>query len=1198
MKSINPIIFLVLLALLIFAGKPQAQDIMLRSQNGDKSMTVKDASRNVFNPVRLYSEASRKNNSVPGNPDNNQTWKLYEDFEAVTFPPAGWSATSGLTMWQQANTSAFGIGNHSASYDNGDCFYTSNTIYSSFFSPSAAGDKLIFDVAYAPGGDSMNLYLDNLDIYYYDSVSSSYIFLTQISGDSLKTAPPSFYPFLPNGTQWKKITVDLPVNSTAILLQAIENCGNLLYVDNIRVGQESPAPLLFEDFSSSFPPPNWYSEPYWQFDTISAYGIGYGSVMNNRFYSCGNPNGYLTTSSFPAVDNGAELIFDYAYAPIDYTFFGDLEIYGTSDGGMNFGLIATISGNPNGGQLVTSPPTTNYFIPTNAEWANIAVGIPAGTTQLKFTLTNYCSNNLYLDNITVNNNSVNNGYDASVKAVWSKSKLPLGFGVPDTISADIFNNTLVPVDSLMVYLQITGANNYTDSVQVSLSGNSGANVRFNPIQPVMNGLSTVTVTVGNDLNNANNSKSALLLANPDTYRYADSVCCNSAIAYIQTGSFLNKYRMNGTGQITKVRMKVYNDPVNNAGQIYYGVVLDAAGNLVGRSKDFKLKASDANTFITFNITDPKPTLISNSEFYAGVLQTMNIGDLSFALSTNSDYNLPARPQSNYFADAGPVGSNLQPTEVNYSLTDFMIEAVASAQLSVDAGVSDIGPKFEQYFSTNTITPQGKVFNSGTSNATFNVTRTISPGGYTSTKTVSNLAPGSNAIVTFDPWTFSASPTYDYTVRDTVILSGDGNTANNAMSESLTPRIAKQLCVLWQTRADRDSLVRAINADGRFANNFDTVRINYTGSLRPWKIVFGLLKNSGDYSSWMRDSMKSYLDNSTPLNKKSLLLFADRLQYFNDPIGYRATPEDSVFFRQYLKAMTINDDWVGSVPSSGNRFRGVGAFSGISQDSLYVEIPNQPGFIKPVNGGAPAFKPRSVLSNGNDSCNAVCFFGANYNSFLMTNRLSYLRASSGSSMSLGPLNVFAKTIDWIQGITTSNTLNLTAYTEGFYNAGSNLMIPDTIRVVLRNSSAPYAIVDSAKAVLSATGTAALTFSTAASNTPYYIQFVHRNSIETWSAAPQSFTGGIMNFNFASSFIQAFGNNLIQIDNSPIRFGIFGGDTNQDGTVDATDVSAIDNDAANFAGGYILTDLTGDEFVDATDFAIADNNAANFVSVARP
>ena len=37
---------------------------------------------------------------------------------------------------------------------------------------------------------------------------------------------------------------------------------------------------------------------------------------------------------------------------------------------------------------------------------------------------------------------------------------------------------------------------------------------------------------------------------------------------------------------------------------------------------------------------------------------------------------------------------------------------------------------------------------------------------------------------------------------------------------------------------------------------------------------------------------------------------------------------------------------------------------------------------------------------------------------------------------------------------------------------------------------------------------------------------------------------------------------------------------------------------FAGGYILTDLTGDNFVDGTDFLIADTNAANFVSVVRP
>ncbi len=75
-------------------------------------------------------------------------------------------------------------------------------------------------------------------------------------------------------------------------------------------------------------------------------------------------------------------------------------------------------------------------------------------------------------------------------------------------------------------------------------------------------------------------------------------------------------------------------------------------------------------------------------------------------------------------------------------------------------------------------------------------------------------------------------------------------------------------------------------------------------------------------------------------------------------------------------------------------------------------------------------------------------------------------------------------------------------------------------------------------------------------------------------------------------------MIQVDASPLKFAIYGGDVNRDGTVDATDLSLIDNDATAFAGGYIVTDLTGDNFTDGTDYAIADNNAGNFVSVVTP
>jgi len=94
------------------------------------------------------------------------------------------------------------------------------------------------------------------------------------------------------------------------------------------------------------------------------------------------------------------------------------------------------------------------------------------------------------------------------------------------------------------------------------------------------------------------------------------------------------------------------------------------------------------------------------------------------------------------------------------------------------------------------------------------------------------------------------------------------------------------------------------------------------------------------------------------------------------------------------------------------------------------------------------------------------------------------------------------------------------------------------------------------------------------------------------------GGVTNYNFTSSASQAFGNNMKQVDASPVRFGIYSGDVNQDGVVDGSDAAGIDNDAFNFVTGYVVSDVTGDNVVDGSDAAIADNNAANFVSKITP
>lgn len=173
-------------------------------------------------------------------------------------------------------------------------------------------------------------------------------------------------------------------------------------------------------------------------------------------------------------------------------------------------------------------------------------------------------------------------------------------------------------------------------------------------------------------------------------------------------------------------------------------------------------------------------------------------------------------------------------------------------------------------------------------------------------------------------------------------------------------------------------------------------------------------------------------------------------------------------------------------------------------------------------------------------------------------------------------------------------------QGFYNSSTNTMIKDTMRFYMRYAFAPFTIVDSGKSYLGADGIATTTFGNLVNETSYYIHLKHRNSIQTWSSESINFDAltSQADYDFAFAKTQAYGDNMVQVDNSPIRFAIFGGDVDQNGIVDGSDQAVIDNDALNFASGYISTDITGDNIVDASDAAIADNNAANFVSAVIP
>lgn len=79
-----------------------------------------------------------------------------------------------------------------------------------------------------------------------------------------------------------------------------------------------------------------------------------------------------------------------------------------------------------------------------------------------------------------------------------------------------------------------------------------------------------------------------------------------------------------------------------------------------------------------------------------------------------------------------------------------------------------------------VNPMATVMNFGSAAQTFDVEMTIT-GGYTSTKTVTNLAPNGSQQVTFDPW----NPTVgNYTVDVCTQLTGDVDTTNNCASKNI------------------------------------------------------------------------------------------------------------------------------------------------------------------------------------------------------------------------------------------------------------------------------------------------------------------------------------------------------------------------------------------------------------------------------
>ena len=89
---------------------------------------------------------------------------------------------------------------------------------------------------------------------------------------------------------------------------------------------------------------------------------------------------------------------------------------------------------------------------------------------------------------------------------------------------------------------------------------------------------------------------------------------------------------------------------------------------------------------------------------------------------------------------------------------------------------------------------------------------------------------------------------------------------------------------------------------------------------------------------------------------------------------------------------------------------------------------------------------------------------------------------------------------------------------------------------------------------------------------------------------------MTYDFSSLQSKAYGGNIHALGDG--FFAIWSGDVNQDGFIESSDYSSVENSSQLFLFGYVNDDLTGDGIVESADYSLIENNSQLFLIVARP
>lgn len=236
--------------------------------------------------------------------------------------------------------------------------------------------------------------------------------------------------------------------------------------------------------------------------------------------------------------------------------------------------------------------------------------------------------------------------DAEVVILYTLGKLPIGFGTPHTAKALVRNNNTFNTMTIPVTLNVSGANTYTSTVNVTLNAGQSLVVDLPGFDPTVAGSNTMTVSVPDDQDNDNNIQTVEMLTTPNVYTYKYPAIANEpfGVGFTgATGNFVAKFNSNGTNPINQI-----NVDFTAGGQQYNLGIWDATGpngapgTLIGEVTG--LTSLVGTAFVTVN-----PPITVTGDFYVGVRQT-GTTNIAFAYQPEN----PIRNQTFYYST--PIGS--------------------------------------------------------------------------------------------------------------------------------------------------------------------------------------------------------------------------------------------------------------------------------------------------------------------------------------------------------------------------------------------------------------------------------------------------------------------------------------------------------------------------------------------------------------